>query len=207
MKQLSFEVNGQYIKRSDDLVPVAKSRNYFYAHFDFKTPEWTGTKTALFQLGNDRRAAVLDDNDDCLIPWEFFDTDCDTYGKVSVFCGSLVTANEAFVKILKSGYGESDASVPPSPDVYEQITGIMEDTKEIAQSVRDDADGGKFVGPPGPPGPQGNPGIVIPSNGVFAFRVMDDHHLYLIYNSTDRPPAVYIDEETGHLIFGKGGGS
>lgn len=41
MKQLSFEVNGQYIKRSDDLVPVAKSRNYFYAHFDFKTPEWT----------------------------------------------------------------------------------------------------------------------------------------------------------------------
>ena len=76
MKQLSFEVNGQYIKRSDNFVPVAKSRNYFYAHFDFKTPEWTGTKTALFQLGNDRRAAVLDDNGDCLVPWEFFDTDC-----------------------------------------------------------------------------------------------------------------------------------
>lgn len=91
MKQLSFEVNGQYIKRSDDLVPVAKSRNYFYAHFDFKTPEWTGTKTALFQLGNDRRAAVLDDNGDCLIPWEFFDTDSEAIGRVSVYCGELMT--------------------------------------------------------------------------------------------------------------------
>ena len=73
MKQyLNFELNGQFISRKDNLTPVAKSRNYFYAHFDFLTPEWSGTKTALFSRGNKKRSVMLDENGDCLIPWEFF---------------------------------------------------------------------------------------------------------------------------------------
>ena len=47
MPTLRFVLKGQYITRIDSLAPVAKSRNYFYAHFDFQTPEWTGIKTAL----------------------------------------------------------------------------------------------------------------------------------------------------------------
>lgn len=202
---LTFEVNGQFISRTDSLTPVAKSRNHFYAHFDFLTSEWVGTKTALFTRGSDTRAAVLDDNGDCLVPWEFWDTDHECFGSVSVFCGDLKTANEEYVRILKSGYRDSDASVPPSPGVYDQITEIMEETKDIAQSVRDDADSGKFIGPPGPPGQQGNPGIVIPANGMFSFRILENN-LYIIYNSADRPPAAYINDQ-GHLIFGKEGGS
>lgn len=120
-RYLKFELNGQFISRKDNITPVAKSRNYFYAHFDFITPEWSGVKTALFTLGKDTRSALLDEQGDCLIPWEFFDTDHEAIGNVSVFCGDLKTANEAYVRILKSGYRESDASVPPSPDVYQQI--------------------------------------------------------------------------------------
>lgn len=44
MPTLRFVLKGQYITRIDSLAPVAKSRNYFYAHFDFQTPEWTGIK-------------------------------------------------------------------------------------------------------------------------------------------------------------------
>ena len=51
-------------------------------------------------------------------------------GSVSVFCEDLRTANEAFVRILKSGYTKSSTSNPPSPDVYEQLIGIVEDTNE-----------------------------------------------------------------------------
>ena len=147
---LQFDVDGQFVKRTDTNLPVAKCKNLFKAKFNFIGDEWTGTKTALFAQGEYSKSVVLDDNDECVIPWEFFDTDKNmTIGKVSVSCGDLVTTNCATVKITKSGYQESDASVPPSPDVYQQLIELAEDTKEIAQSVRDDADNGVFDGEEG----------------------------------------------------------
>lgn len=143
---LLFEVKGQYIVRLDSIEPVAKCRNLYKAQFQFKTDEWTGTKTALFVQGEYSKSVILDENGVCEIPWEFFDSDNTTFGYVSVYCGDLVTANRVVVDIVKSGYKESDASVPPSPDVYQQLVELAEDTKEIAQSVRDDADAGKFDG-------------------------------------------------------------
>lgn len=147
---LQFDVDGQFVKRTDNNLPVAKCKNLFKAKFNFIGDEWTGTKTALFAQGECSKSAVLDDKDECVIPWEFFDTDENmTIGKVSVSCGDLVTTNCATVKITKSGYQESDTSVPPSPDVYQQLVELAEDTKEIAQSVREDADAGEFDGEEG----------------------------------------------------------
>lgn len=146
---LLFEVKGQYIVRLDSIEPVAKCRNLYKAQFQFKTDEWTGTKTALFVQGKHSKSVILDENGVCEIPWEFFDSDNTTFGYVSVYCGDLVTANRVVVDIVKSGYQESDASVPPSPDVYQQLIELAEDTKKIAQSVRDDADAGKFDGEEG----------------------------------------------------------
>ena len=111
MKTLEFEVNGQYIKRKDNVVPVAKCRNLYKAHFEFLTDEWNGSKTALFSLdGSEAKAQVLNEENECVIPYEFFDTDKESVGYVSVFCGDLVTANRAVIKIIKSGYTESDAA-------------------------------------------------------------------------------------------------
>lgn len=121
MKTLQFEVDGQYISRKDNLVPVAKCRNLYKAHFEFLSPEWEGTKTAIFSQRSYSKAQVLDEKNECAIPWEFFDTDIDIRGTVSVFCGDLVTANNAYVSIEKTGYKDSDASVPPTSDVYQQI--------------------------------------------------------------------------------------
>lgn len=146
---LLFEVKGQYIVRLDSIEPVAKCRNLYKAQFQFKTDEWTGTKTALFVQGEYSKSAILDENGVCEIPWEFFDADSTTFGYVSVYCGDLVTANRVVVDIVKSGYQDSDASVPPSPDVYQQLMKLAEDTKEIAQSVRDDADNCVFDGEEG----------------------------------------------------------
>lgn len=146
---LLFEVKGQYIVRLDSIEPVAKCRNLYKAQFQFKTDEWTETKTALFVQGEYSKSVILDENGTCEIPWEFFDSDNTTFGYVSVYCGDLVTANRVVVDIVKSGYQESDASVPPSPDVYQQLVKLAEDTKEIAQSVRDDADNCVFDGEEG----------------------------------------------------------
>ena len=155
MKKLTFKVDGQYITRTDHEKPVAKCRHLYRAEFEFTGDEWTGTKTALFANGNKAKSQVLDEKNTCEVPWEFFDEDTGTIGLVSVFCGDLTTANSASVYIAKSGYVESDASVPPTPDVYQQLIDTANETKEIAQSVRDDADAGKFRGEQGPMGPTG----------------------------------------------------
>lgn len=155
MKKMTFKVDGQYITRTDHEKPVAKCRHLYRAEFEFTSNEWTGMKTALFANGNKAKSQVLDEKNTCEVPWEFFDTDTGTIGLVSVFCGDLTTANSASVYITKSGYVESDASVPPTPDVYQQLIETANETKEIAQSVRDDADAGKFRGEQGPMGPTG----------------------------------------------------
>ena len=46
----------------------------------------------------------------------------------------------------------------PTPSIYEQILETVKSTKQIAQSVRDDADAGKFDGAPGPMGEPGMKG-------------------------------------------------
>ena len=137
MKMLRFEVCGQYITRIDEEVPVAKCMNVFKAHFDFLTEEWTGTKTAIFVQGNYSKSQVLDEKGECLVPWEFFDTEEKTRGYVSVYCGDLMTANESKVMIAKTGYRESDASVPPTPDVYQQILESMDGKLDKAGHVPD----------------------------------------------------------------------
>lgn len=141
MPTLEFCVEGQFIKRIDKNTPVAKNRNYFNAHFDFLTDEWQGIKTALFILGNYKKSQIIDENGDCEVPWEFFDTDHSAIGKVSVYCGDLVTANYACVSITKSGYVKSDASTPPTPDVYQQI---IEKLDDISKQKIEEIDGGTF---------------------------------------------------------------
>lgn len=49
----------------------------------------------------------------------------------------------------------------PTPSIYESILASVKSAEQIAQSVRDDADAGKFDGAPGPQGeqgPKGDPG-------------------------------------------------
>ena len=51
--------------------------------------------------------------------WEFLDVN--GFGYVTVFCGELVTANEAPMEISPSGYGEGYETQVPTPGVYEQV--------------------------------------------------------------------------------------
>lgn len=58
-------------------------------------------------------------------------------------------------RVAISAGAEGIAPAEPTPDVVQQILSAASNAEEIAQSVRDDADAGKFNGPQGPQGPQG----------------------------------------------------
>ena len=113
---------GGEIKRTDTQHIVADSRNYLHAAFTFSDDDWTGIKTAVFKNGDVVKHAVLDDNNECLVPWEVIKSGI---LHVSVFCGDLITADTATVYINDSGYEDGGIPEDPSPTVYEQIIAML----------------------------------------------------------------------------------
>lgn len=141
------------------------------AKFDtvkFMFPEsWNGfQKTAVFKgVDNQIFNVVLNsDNDlcigenECYIPHEVLKTPSFKLSVFGVSEDSVATTTEAEIKVLQSGYAEGDEPSDPTPTVYEQLINLADTTKQIAQSVRDDADSGKFKGDKGDTGPQGEKG-------------------------------------------------
>lgn len=100
--QLQFEVVNQFIKRVDKFKPVADSRNYLYAHFEFLTDEWNDTVTAIFTKGDESYSMLLDNDNTCLVPWELLVEGGDIY--VSCFCDGLVTSSSSRIFVADSGY-------------------------------------------------------------------------------------------------------
>lgn len=133
---LRFDVENQIITRKDNNTLASKSKNYAYAHFNFLTSEWSGVKTAIFYRGANSTTLlnkdydvvttegvsykqVLDDNNECLIPWEVLVDKGIMY--VSVYCNDLVTATRVPITISDSGYRESTTSSDSTLDEYSQL--------------------------------------------------------------------------------------
>lgn len=152
---VSFSLKNQIIRRTDYNIVVAQSKNYLRARFDALSDDWIGPITAIFN----EYTVLLDGNNECLVPWEVLQNP--GVVKVSAFCGDLHTASVATMVVNSSGYVDGETPEPPTPGVYEQLTGMVQNAIDTAQSVRDDANEGKFngsPGSPGEPGPQGEPG-------------------------------------------------
>lgn len=65
----------------------------------------------------------------------------------------VASVNRLTFEICEGFDPSGETPLPPSPDLYTQLIKEIDSGKKIAQSVREDADAGKFNGPPGPPGP------------------------------------------------------
>lgn len=138
--QLRFEITNQLINRVDTFKPVADSKNYLTAHFDFLTDEWTNTVTAIFTRGDKSYSMLLDNDNNCLVPWELIEEGGDIY--VSCFCDDLITTSTSRIFIADSGYiEETENSEPPTPNIYDQLTGQFNQLKEDLLIL----DGGNFL--------------------------------------------------------------
>ena len=58
-------------------------------------------------------------------------------------------------RVKNHATAEGDPPAEPTPDLVQQILSAASTAEKTAQSVRDDADSGKFTGPPGPQGEVG----------------------------------------------------
>ena len=154
---LEFNIRNQEISRIDNFSPAEKSVGYLEAKFNFKTEDWNGAiKRAIFRNVKSKveKDAMLED-DTCIVPWEVLvgssDIEVSVHGVIDT---EDITTNVAVFNLDRTLHGGS-ASQEPSPTVYEQMLKEMQETKEIAQSVRDDADSGAFDGEKGDKGDAG----------------------------------------------------
>ena len=135
------------------------------------SPEWDGLlKTAVFDAGETKIDVVLT-SESCEIPPEVLACP----GKqlsVGVF-GELadktlvIPTIYAEAGIIRPGASPSGmSSAPPTPSWPEQVQAIALEAKEVADSIRSDADAGKFNGPAGEAGGWYTPEVKQPIKGA-----------------------------------------
>ena len=160
--QIEVEVKGQQIKRINSPGSVEGTLNYLTCRFAFDGAEWENViKTAYFKNRATKKiySSLVADDGTCTVPWEAL-----TDGEVVEFSVAgerdgyrITTGIESFYN-SETVYG-GQPSEPPTPSQYDQLIALAEQTKEIAESVREDADAGKFDGEPGKPGDPGKDGV------------------------------------------------
>ena len=144
---------------------ISDSIMYEIIKFNF-SDGWKGyDKTAVFRNKESVISVVLNcDNelctgeDQCYVPYEVIKTPEFTVSVFGTKEKSRVTSERATVRVMKSGYEEGDAPAEPTPEVYEQLVELAKNTLELAQSVRNDAESGKFKGDKGEQGLKGDKG-------------------------------------------------
>ena len=123
---------------------VEGTREYLKAEFSF-SEEWDGTvKTAFFRGADGENHPKLLKDDTCIVPAEALAVPGRVGVSVSGTLGETVITTDIksfSVPATLSGGTPSD----PEPTVWQQILDKVDETQQIAQSVWDDADAGKFA--------------------------------------------------------------
>lgn len=156
MEAIEIKVNynkASLISNASDI--ISGSRGIVSIEFEFSA-EWIGfTKTAILYINKyDENTAVkiiLDEKNsiDAKYLSALIAKKCDLY--IGVFGDKgeqRITTNVVCVQI-REGVPTEGADAEVDTNLYNQILQIMDSTKEIAQSVRDDADSGIFKGDKG----------------------------------------------------------
>lgn len=144
----------------------------FTCEFEF-SGDWEGlTKTVLFRAGDTQIPVIPEADNTCQIPPEVLmgpGLHCLTGVQGANADGDTILPT-IWADLGEVEWGATTGELPPpTEDIYTQILSAAQEVQQVAQSVRDDADAGKFDGAPGPQGPPGEgiPEITEEDNGKF----------------------------------------
>lgn len=149
-------LSNDFIKVSSEV--VADSVKYQKVKFSF--PEhWTGAlKTAVFSNGDIVKNVILNSDspmyvsdDIYYIPHEVIKAPGFTISVFGILNDTVLTSDNGVVRVRESGMLEGEVPSKPTPSEYQQLIELAKNAESIAQSVRDDADNGKFKGDKGDP--------------------------------------------------------
>lgn len=128
--QLKFQIDDQIITRLDKFEVVAMSRNYLRAAFYFPDDWGEGDKIVIFQSETGTYKMILDEKNECYVPWEALRKSGTLY--VSAYCGDLITTNLAEVPVQMTGYTASaNATQAPTKDIYAIVLERLEQIRKM----------------------------------------------------------------------------
>lgn len=154
------------VHEKNDTNPISDSVKFESVKFRFPRRWKDYTKTAVFTSGEDKSFNILLSkenplclsDEECYIPHEILLEDEFYLSVFGVLGDSIATTTRVKIIVAESGYALGDEPGEPTENEYQQIIGMMEQTKQIAQSVRNDADSGLFNGEKGEKGDKGDKG-------------------------------------------------
>lgn len=150
MYYIEFRAEGQALKRVDDQIVASDSKGFLYAKFDIDAG-WDGLALeAVFEQNGNKYVQVLDEGL-CPVPVEVLNAGRFKVWLTGVDSNTVTRATTASLTIdVLRGPGDNAVNASdPTPTEREQILTIASDAQRIAQSVRKDADEGKFNGKDG----------------------------------------------------------
>ncbi len=125
---LEFRVYEQIIERTDGYLPVTETVD-LQSKFVFEGEEWKGTITAVFTHNEESYSVILNENGECLVPWEVLKEPGVLY--VSVYKIPIHPTNKAIVYVEPSGYEKGETPKDPTPSVYEQLISTKYDGAKV----------------------------------------------------------------------------
>lgn len=144
---------------------VSDSQNFETIRFIFPKTWDNLLKTAVFSNENESYNILLDSlnefcisETECYIPSEVLKSPGFNLSVFGVLGETIATNVNAYITVLESGYKKADEPEKPTPDEFAQILSITEEARNIALSLRNDADNGVFDGEKGEMGPEGPKG-------------------------------------------------
>ena len=175
---MKLKVNSVSIVVTEPEIIVAHAVKTYECEFEFDDTWGEYQKKAEFKKGHVVKEVLLEDNK-CVIPWEVLKAR--GFLKIGVYgvCGdkrrpTLWTDNI----LISEGAFEGDEEKEPTKTLFQRVVEIMDETKAISQSVRDDADAGKFNGRQGERGEPGSirfiPVVTLPTENI------DESAIYLL---------------------------
>lgn len=129
--KLQFKVDHQHITRTDKRLTIASNtKNLLVAKFTF-TDEWIelGDLYATFRKNNKTYSVKLDENMECIVPWEVL-----IPGRfmIGVFGGDLYTSDGYEVTVEKSVY--DDQMFDPMDPTKTSISELLERVESLEKS-------------------------------------------------------------------------
>lgn len=145
-------VKGQRIYFYRRPEPIPKSQvNFSRIEFDMDET-WSSFLSVVAQFiqgGEPKNVQVKDGY--CFVPPELEVGDFELCLRGDDGESVVASVNRLTFEVCEGFDPSGETPLPPSPDLYTQLIKEIDSGKKIAQSVRDDADSGKFNGPPGKP--------------------------------------------------------
>lgn len=122
-----FVLQVQKSKINVDQFEILTSGSVNVHHVRFMFSEsWDGLKkTAVFKHGREARSILLDDSEECIIPWEVL-----THPGGTLYAGVYGTKDEEIVlptvwaplgEVREGVITDAEEPIPPTPSIYDQI--------------------------------------------------------------------------------------